>query len=289
MEEWNDKSFEGYDFIAHVKVLGVDEVNGPFERNIFRWESALIRIEILELYRGEKVEMIINNDYSSSCGISILKNEEWIVFAIRNRAGDLFIHACTSSTEYRDKDGQKLLRWGYPGRVKHWVDTTCQIALPGIAYSGAETYHSYYANDQLEEETEYLDGEKHGKSIHYYPDGTLMDERHFHKGKPTDLRRYYKGDGSLDFELEFNFRGELVRETNYSKGYDDLRHEIVYTPETKLEKDFAFRADGTLARLAIRQDWDMLSDRYYDRKEKLIHHLVYDNWEKTVLLDSLER
>ncbi|MFK8165421.1 MAG: hypothetical protein AB8H12_23440, partial [Lewinella sp.] len=89
--------------------------------------------------------------------------------------------------------------------------------------------------------------------------------------------------------LEYNFRGELVRETNYLKGYDDLRHEILYTPKTKQEKDFAFRADGTLARLTISKDWDRLSDKYYDTDGRLIHHLTYNGWEETVLLDSLGR
>ncbi|WP_020568622.1 hypothetical protein [Neolewinella persica] len=31
LEEWNEATFERYDFIAHVKVFGVDQMNGPFE------------------------------------------------------------------------------------------------------------------------------------------------------------------------------------------------------------------------------------------------------------------
>jgi hypothetical protein len=117
-----------------------------------------------------------------------------------------------------------------------------------------------------------------------------MDERRYYEGVSTGLRRYYQEEGEPAFELEFNFHGQLVRVTNYDISYDGFRHEILYTPEKDLEKDFSFRADGTLDRMIMHRGWVLIEEKYYNSSEALIHHKAYyEEGVSTLLLDSLAK
>lgn len=288
----DEETFKRYPFVAHVSVAKVEEFNGPFESRTSAWlnDTRLVSFSVLELYRGEMISLAVETDHSSSCGTFISEGEELIIYAHFDRDRGLSIQGCTPTGRYRDSNGVKILSnaYGYPTHLKYWLDSYCRVLPTGVTTKGISEYVHHYQNGQLEERTEYKDGLRHGSSVHYYPNGVIMDERHYYEGKPTGLRRYYLDDGTLNFELEYNFRGDLVRQTNYYKGYDDLRHETLYTPEAELEKDFAFRENGTLAKMIMRRNWDNLEEKYYNESGKLIHHLAYyEDGVATVLIDSL--
>jgi hypothetical protein len=289
-EEINEATFNDYSFIAHIKVTKVEEMNGPFESGVSYWfdDPQLISFTVMQLYRGEAFSFAIETDHSSSCGTFIREGEEWIIYAFPDKFGQLNIVGCTPSSTYRYSGGIKELSYGYPTRLKDWLDAHCGILPEGVTEIGPSQHIHRYSSSQLEEHTEYFDGLRHGNSVQYYPSGILMDERHYYRGEPIGLRRYYKEDGTPSFELEYNFQGELVRETNYSKAYDDLRHEIIYVPEIDLQKDFAYRADGTPAKMIMTRDWNPLEEKYFDSSGSLIHHLMfYQEGIATVMLDSL--
>lgn len=293
LEDINEATFERYGFVAQVKILEAREIQGPDHPGNYLWlrQQRLLRMETLELYRGQPTDFAVEADHDSSCGTFMSTGEEWLVYAFVSRNGQLLIHSCTPTTDYRSAKGIKNLRYSYPGRLKKWLDDYCGIIPTNVSLTGPSSLSTYYPDGCLEQRTEYVDGRKSGPSVHYYPSGLVMDERRYYDDHPIELRKVYLPTGKLDFEVEYNFQGEVVRKTNHLPGYDGLRHEIIYVPEADLERNFAYRPNGTLESMHYyHEGWNLLEEKHYDERGILIHHVTYstDN-EPRMIIDSLRR
>jgi len=293
LEEINEATFERYGFVANVKILEVQEIQGPDRPNNSHWlsQQRLLHLEIQELYRGQATTIAVEADHDSSCGTYMTAGEEWLVYAFVSRHGRVLIHSCTPTTDYRSAKRIKNLRYGYPGRLKKWLDDYCGVTPTSVSTTGPSVLTTYYPDGCLEQQTEYIDGLKSGSSIHYYPNGLVMDERRYYKDHPTGLRKFNQPAGTLDFELEYNFQGQIVREISHLPGDDDLRHEIIYAPEENQERNFAYRPNGTLQSMHYyHQGWELLEEKHYNEQGTLIHHIVYSqDQEPRTVVDSLRR
>ena len=286
METVDSASFERLPFIAHVRFTDVKEIAGPYQQaGFYDYGYRVLTMEILELYRGEPLTTAIEIDWTSSCGTAVSAGEEWIVATYLSRYGEPVIEFCTASAPYTDDRGQLILSYGYASRTKDWLDQRCGVLPTSIPSEGPGQFVFNYPNGQVKELTGYLDGSRYGPSRHYYADGTLMDEREYSDcGVPAGLRHHYDADGERLFTLEFRDDGEVIRRTYYQPGYDNFIHEEIIVPKENLVTDFFRRPDGSLARITRRMNWNLLEDKYYDRRERLIHHLMYEEDGTTTLL-----
>jgi hypothetical protein len=286
-DAFNQATFEKFAFIAHVKITSSKEINGPPTSPGY-WEAErIMHFEVIELLRGELTLEAIELDHESSCGTFIEPEEEWIFFAFQNKSGTLVIAPCTPTTVYRNADEQRVDYYGRPTRTKAWLNDYCEVSIPGVTPSGPSAFTSYYSNGQLEERIEYLDGNKNGKAVWYFKDGNLLDERYYSKGRRTGLRRHYFKAGELDFEQEFNWRGELVRELNMKGKYQDYSCETLFNVDSGVDTEICYRENGKPLHLRKEIDYHPIERKDFNEKGNLIHHIVYgENWEHKILLDS---
>jgi hypothetical protein len=81
------------DFIATAKILSLkpDQTNKDFH---------IIEIKILELYKGKRIKSLkINSVLNSSCAFLTPKNTTWLIFATKNKNGDLSFGMCSGSRQ----------------------------------------------------------------------------------------------------------------------------------------------------------------------------------------------
>lgn len=289
LEDLNESTFQRYDFVAHVRLTEIQPLNGPFRR-LQHWEefSRIAHFEVLELYRGEQTNIAIEEDYLSSCGTDFLAGEEWLVFAMPDRNGSIYIHSCSPTTIYRNKQEEPILEYGYPTRVKNWLDSLCQVTPKALTLAGPDTLRRFFPSGQLSEFTTYLNGQLHGPSQYYYANGQLMDERHYHRGRPSGLRHHYHPDGQLNYELEFNPVGQLVRALELPDQFQKHRCETLYQPGNDWETEYCYHKNGNIYSVLKRNGYQPYEEKYYNTSGQLIHHSQYSSeWEETILLDSL--
>lgn len=291
LEELTESTFQRYDFVAHVRFTEIQPVNGPF-RGSYHWEefSRLAQFEVLELYRGEQANIAIEDDYQTSCGTNFLTGEEWLVFAILDRNGSIHIHSCSPTTIHRNKQEESILEYGYSTRVKSWLDSLCQVTPRALTLAGPDTIRRFFPSGQLSDFATYLNGQLHGPSQYYYANGQLMDERHYYHGRPSGLRHHYLPDGQLNYELEFHVSGELIRELELPNQFQPRRCETLYQPGSDWETEYCYHKNGNIFSIIKREGYQPDEEKYYSSSGQLIHHSLYDDdWEETVIIDSLKQ
>ncbi len=92
-----------YDFIAHIRIKAVR--TGLFFRDTSTNRSDFARIEILELFKGEKVDSIHIWGIGSSCDMGMQKDNEWIVYANKFETS-YSTNMCTHSVQLLPKSWQ---------------------------------------------------------------------------------------------------------------------------------------------------------------------------------------
>lgn len=97
-----------YDFVALVKVTDEKIHKEWTEQKPF--SVAALNVEIIELFKGKPVSVILEHDIKSSCDMGIEKGQEWLVFAVRS-GDDVTIRACGRNRKYKDKNGVRDWRW----------------------------------------------------------------------------------------------------------------------------------------------------------------------------------
>ena len=242
----SEEELEEYDFIAYVFINDIIMKN---ETNIDspRRRKYILEIEILEKFKGEKTDSIIDYTRFSSCSLGYRKGEEWIVFANKDELGELFVGPCYQAIKYRKANGQR-----------HGINSNGISSLNKLKafYShphpvrvfGDEYHETFYKDGQQELKEKYINGKLDGERKVWYPNGQLMyseyykegerhgDFRRFHSNGQLMYSEYYK-EGKRDGDFKgFHSNGQL----EYSRSYKNQKREgafYEYYPTGQLEKE----------------------------------------------------
>lgn len=227
-----------YDFIAHVKIIDDKDFKKANQRD--PGTAGELTVEVLELFKGEKIDKIIEYSKHTSCNIGIAKGEEWILFG-RLIEGKISVIACDRNEQYRAIDG--LRDWKYDDGFYELRQLRKLYKHPVKTFQN-ETCKEFYTNGQIEIEEIYKDGKLNGARKIWYPNGVLF------------CRQYYVND-SLDGKSEWFYQsGQIYDEDYYQMGklcnvsrlyYDSTinagwkRHLIDMTYKTEDSLNFVYK------------------------------------------------
>lgn len=98
-----------YNFIAHVKIIDDKVFKKPSKGD---YETiGQLTFEIIDLFKGERINKILEYSKNTSCDIGVSKDEEWILFG-RIINGSTSIVACDRNKRYREVDEQRDWKYG---------------------------------------------------------------------------------------------------------------------------------------------------------------------------------
>lgn len=143
------------DFIATAKILNVnkDSENEDFHN---------VQIEILELFKGPKVNsLIIHSRLSSSCGFYTPENTTWLIFAYQGKDGKLSFGYCSGSETLSEKWDSELyarkyskaeldkLNVSYLNKVKSKIEVLKYLRERKIKPMNEFDLKTYFIDDSL--------------------------------------------------------------------------------------------------------------------------------------------
>jgi len=214
-----------YEFIAHVKIINDENYKNPNESSIHT--IGQLTFEIIELFKGERINKVLEDSKDSSCDIGVESGEEWVLFGIIIH-GNITIVPCDRNQRYKGIDGQR--DWKYDQGFYELRQLRKLYNHPTDKFENAKR-KEFYQNGQIEIEQNYLngklDGERRiwypsgklfckqfylndsldGKSEWFYESGQIYDEDYFQKGKPINVSRFY-----FDSTIEKNWKELLIRD-----------------------------------------------------------------------------
>ena len=90
------------DFVATVNVLNVDSEKDENYLNL--------QIEILELYKGNQTDLLKIPKSRGTCGIYTPENTKWLIFASKDKNGNLTFGYCSGAKQINKKFDSKRLK-----------------------------------------------------------------------------------------------------------------------------------------------------------------------------------
>jgi antitoxin component YwqK of YwqJK toxin-antitoxin module len=239
-----------YDFIAHVKIIDDQIFKTPSKTD---YETiGQLTFEIIELFKGDKINKILEYSKNSSCDIGISKGEEWILFG-KKINGRISIVACDRNERY--KEVSELRDWKYEDGFYEIKQLKKIYQHSNVKYEN-ESHLEFYKNGKKEIEEKYLNGKLNGerkiwypngnlyckqtyindtldgKSVWFYESGQIYDEDYFLKGKPCNVSRLY-------FESSKDYSNKKLQ-TQYETVFDSFGEAILsreYTQQGKIYKE----------------------------------------------------
>ena len=189
-----------YDFIAHVRIMADQDFKKPAKDD---YETiGQLNFQIIELFKGEKIEQLLEYSKNSSCDLGITIGEEWILFGKRIN-GRIAVVACDRNHQYKAMNG--LRDWKY-GSGFYELRQLRKLYGHPVKIFGTEEHKEFYINGQPEIEERYNNGKLDGERKIWYPNGQLF------------CRQFYIND-SLDGRSEWFYpTGQLYEEEYYLKG-----------------------------------------------------------------------
>lgn len=299
---------ESYDFIALVKVTS-EQTNPP--KSDFRGETGLLKIEILEQFKGNKVSEAIEQSKNSSCDLGIEVGDEWILFG-KLSDGKPVLSACDRNARYRDKNGTRDwhfstgirelndLRRLYRHDSQPIPDGILRLSYPNGALEVEETYSNglkngprkiLYSDGSLWGKESYLNDSLQGESSWYYPSGQLYHHQFFQNGKPFNVTRVYY-DTTIDasmkkfmiknfYKTEDSMRLEYSRvQVQFETIYDHLGREILfrqYSRQGKLTQEDIYQQERNFGtHISYYNNGQIQSIEYSLNHESYGHYQEYD-------------
>ncbi|HEX6429507.1 MAG TPA: hypothetical protein VF008_17565 [Niastella sp.] len=245
-----------YDFIAHVKITDDQDYNTAPENAI--GTIGLLTFQIIELFKGQQVDKILEYSKKTSCDMGISKGEEWILFGSM-RDGKLSIKSCNRDVKYKGVDG--LRDWKYERGLLQLRQLRDLYQHPTKKY-GSENRKESYPNGQIEIEETYVNGLKNGERKIWYPNGVLFG------------KEYYIND-SLDGKTEWFYpSGQIYDEDYYTRG-KPCNVSRIYFDSTFGE---------TYKKLLIRTYKTEDSIRFVYNRVQVQHEVVYDSHGRTIII-----
>ncbi len=246
-----------YDFIAHVKITDDQDYNTAPENGI--GTIGQLTFQIIELFKGQQVDKILEYSKKTSCDMGISKGEEWILFGSM-RDGKLSIGSCSRNVKYKGVDG--LRDWKYDRGLLQLRQLRALYQHPIKKY-GNENRKEYYPNGQIEIEETYVNGLKNGERKIWYPNGILFG------------KEYYIND-SLDGKTEwFYASGQIYDEDFYTRGKPCNVSRIYY------DSTFGTTYKKSLIAMFYKTE-DSL--RFVYNRVQVHHEVVYDSYGREIII-----
>lgn len=253
---------EEYDFIAHVKILDDQDYKKPTENNF--GYIGLLSIQIIELFKGKAIEVVLEYSKNTSCDIGVSKGEEWILFG-RTTNDKIAIVACDRNEKYKKMN--ELRDWKYGSGFYELRQLRKLYQHPVTKYEN-EKHIELYSNGQKEIEETYVNGKLNGERKIWYPNGVLF------------CKQYYIND-SLDGKSEWFYpSSQIYDEDYYLKGKPCNVSRLYY--------------DST-----IEQSWKkMLIEDFYKTEDSLnfvyhrvqpLYETVYDSYGRAIISRTYTR
>lgn len=254
-----------YAFIAHVKITDDQIFKKPSKGDF--GATGLLKFEIIELFKGEKINQVLEYAKNSSCDIGVSLGEEWILFGkvINNK---ISIMPCDRNQRYKTKD--EFRDWKYESGFSELKQLRVLYGhtIPKFEH---EKRQEFYKNGEIEIEETYANGKLNGERKIWYPNGRLFckqfyindtldgksewfyesgqiyDEDYYLKGKPLNVSRlyydstiekgwkqmliddFYKTEDSLDFVYK-------RIQVQYETVYDSYGRAVIVREYTRLGK-----------------------------------------------------
>ncbi len=216
-------------------------------------DTGPIHFKVLELFKGQAVEQLIETSRNSSCDLGILKGQEWVLFA-RRENGELQIGPCDWNVMYRNQRGEKdwLYQRGFDvlDKLRELFQRPAPVADSISFYkSGKKEQEAQYKNGLLqgERKTWYADGKlcgierfsnglPEGRSEWYYPSGQLFREEYYHAGKNRNVTRTY-------YDTAINPAMKRMLIATFYKTEDSLN---MHRKRIQVHYEKVYNADGSL-------------------------------------------
>jgi len=213
-----------YDFIAHVAITDDQDDEKTSQNDLAT--IGLLRFNIIELFKGERIDKVFEYQKNSSCDIGVSKGEEWILFG-KKRDGKMAIVACDRNMRYKAKNG--LRDWKYERGFselkqlkklyKHRGESFANGKHTAFYLNGKPEIEETYVNGKLSGERKiwypegglfcqefYVNDTLDGKSVWFYPTGQLYDESYYQQGKHSNVSRLY-----YDSTIVQEFKEHLIK------------------------------------------------------------------------------
>ncbi len=209
-----------YDFIAWVKIKNVEEDKNNKE---IYW----VEIEIIEKFKGKNIDKI----YWIKHNAGVNKNQEWFVFATKNKIGFGTDNSCTKTFCYKNALGEIdtsiFIHWDIFQKFEKIFEVYGKKMSEMLPKNNIKngTFRSYYPNNQIAWQADYKNGVLNGKKIHFSQKGDTLIYQNFENGKLHHLSKYYYGwhlpkvartdffeNGKLKKRFSFDFEGVMKPE-----------------------------------------------------------------------------
>jgi antitoxin component YwqK of YwqJK toxin-antitoxin module len=203
----NKDDLKSFDFIAFAKVssLNLSDV----KKSDFGRRDGDVKIEIIELFKGEKENLITEPDVNSSCDLGISLGEEWLFFGVKKK-NKIEIYPCNYNVRYRSAAG--LRDWQYFTGFDR-LALLRKLFNPEKNYSVADTLK--YNNGHPEIIQKFKRGELSGVRQIFYPTGQVYITEKFAHGERIGYRKIYSVSGQLIYVVRYKGKYAKTRMSYY--------------------------------------------------------------------------
>lgn len=211
-----------YDFISLVSVkelAPLDTVNTFMHLRT----NGNIKVEVIEMFKGDKTNLIIDQNFSNDCAFNLQPNEQWIFFG-NTYKGKTAISKCEHSVIYRRADGFR--DWKYFTGIRQ-LEVLRNIYEHKLLPTQTK---EFYPNGNVELKQSFKNGKLTGLRQIYYPNNQLYVAEKFRNGKRVNFRKCYTLSGQL--ERLVTYKKELIKQQiNYQDKTENawyLNYEITH-------------------------------------------------------------
>jgi antitoxin component YwqK of YwqJK toxin-antitoxin module len=247
-----------YDFIAYVKITEDQDYKKPSGND---YETiGLLRIKIIELFKGTAIKQVMEYSKNSSCDIGVSKGEEWILFG-KTIDGKIGIVSCDRNERY--KETNELRDWKYDDGFYELSQLRKLYQHPITKYEN-DKHLELYSNGQKEIEEIYLNGKLNGERKIWYPNGILFCKQTYISDTLDGKSVWYYESGQV-YEEDFYLKGQPC---NVSRIYYDFSDETSEPNRKKIQVQYETVFDS--------YGWAIISREYSSLgkilKEETIDH-----------------
>jgi len=275
---------KNYDFIALVKII--DDVDLQNNSTDDYESNGLLTVKIIELFKGEKIDKILEFDKHSTCDIGISIGEEWILFGKKTN-GKISIYS--SARNIRNKQNNGVRNWRTETGF-YELNQLRKLFNHPIKIWENDTRREYYLNGQIEIIENYSNGKLNGDRTMWYPNGTLLGKQSYVNDSLDGKSQWFFPSGQIH-EEEFYLKGKHYNVSrnyydsttiqksrlnilkNYYKERDSLD---LISNRVQLHTEYAFDSKG---RIVLRREYSIIGKLYSetftdpDKKfETIIHY-----------------
>ncbi|KAA2242767.1 hypothetical protein F0L74_09575 [Chitinophaga agrisoli] len=224
---------EEYSFIAHVKIIDDQILKEPTKDD--HETIGQLSFKVLELFKGEKIDKILEYAKNSSCDIGVSKGEEWLLFGtIKNNK--VSILPCDRNRRYKERDGRR--DWKYGSGLQE-LDQLRKLYGHPIRKFVSEERKEFYKNGKIEIEESYVNGKLNGARKIWYPNGMLFCRQSYVNDTLDGKAAWFYETGQI-YEDDYYERGKplnasrIYYDSTIEKSWKKLLIEDFYKTEDSL-------------------------------------------------------